>query len=643
MNLACFTKRVFFLALIISLSFRGIFGQSGFLIPYCETPPVIDGIPDEKLNQLKWQEFSYIQKTSEENNDIPVRYKIGYGLNYLYLIIESKSDSIICRDRAYQNGDGFHLVIARPEVDHKSEEFYVLRFSPADTSKKIPARKGVWYYNIDLSGKSLSSATQFVCRSSEGKSYFELMLPWNEIYPYNPLFSDSVGINLCFVKAVGAKEKNYYFLKYDPNIQSELRKREYITVSFQPPSCPVHSCSFAQPEQNNIRSGNNVRLKIVSMSNDVRKITFDISVRSADNNIFTDFTREVLLSGGINRNEFDIPVDRLIPDGYRIVWKCSDNSEGEIPLSILPEINLNDELKTLNDNKMKVSEGDYNSLLFLLQNIMNNYEKIKKYEIAGEIRERYYSYRKDINELANNQSPYSDKRGIFRRAFLSKIDSTLQPYTIKIPDNFDRNKKYPLFVMLHGSGSDDQNMLNDKLTENNFIEIAPFGRGTSNCFTTDGAEIDVKEAIDDVVKNYPVDTSRIVIAGFSMGGYGAYRIFYEYPRLFKGVVVFSGHPSLASKWIGEGFPDFLESKYLLPFRNIPVFIYHSKNDMNCPYDLTLQLVAKLKTAGAEVEFLTASDSGHGLIDKENIQLYYNWLKENIINNTTFKTSNKVVY
>ncbi len=165
-----------------------------------------------------------------------------------------------------------------------------------------------------------------------------------------------------------------------------------------------------------------------------------------------------------------------------------------------------------------------------------------------------------------------------------------------------------------------------ELTEGDFVEIAPYDRGTSNCFTTDGAEIDVREAIDDAIRNYAVDTARIVIAGFSMGGYGAYRIFYEYPRLFKGVAVFSGNPSLATRWIGEGFPDFLYEKYLKPFNGVPAFICHSKNDLNCPYELAKRLVGKLEAAGAKAEFVTSKEGGHGIIDAANISKYCEWLR-----------------
>lgn len=604
------------------------FGQTIEMnIPFFETPLVIDGFPDEGLSALKWQNFS-VAKTNKQNKDFTLRYKMGYNHNYLYLLIETSSDTIIYRDRAYQNGDGFHLVIAKPDSCKPTDEFYVLRFSPGNKSKNLPSRKGVWYYNIDLSSKSLSSATQFACQTSLGKSYFELLLPWSEVYPYHPLFSDSIGINLCFVKAIGDKEKNYYYLKYDEKIQSELSNREYIPVVFEKTKNLTHSYSLARLEKKNIQAGSNLTIKTVSFSQSNTSIAYYFTMRSADNYIYTDLYKEIQLSEGVNINEFVLPVEKLIPGGYKIAWKCSDNSEGEIPFTILPEINFKKEKTALNVLKNNISQGDYNTLLFMLQNLVKAYAKVKEYETAGDIREDYLTFRNYITELKKGNNLLVNKKGIFRRAFLSKIDSTLQPYSIKIPEKLDRNKKYPLFVMLHGSGSDDQNMLNNSLTENDFIEIAPFGRGTSNCFTTDSAEVDVREAIDDVIKNYPIDTSKIIIAGFSMGGYGAYRIFYEYPKLFKGIVVFSGHPNLATKWFGEGYPDFLNNKYLKPFKNIPVFIYHSKNDLNCPYDLTQQLVEKLKKTRAKVEFMTI-DGGHDIIDKDNISMYYKWLKNTI--------------
>ena len=64
-----------------------------------------------------------------------------------------------------------------------------------------------------------------------------------------------------------------------------------------------------------------------------------------------------------------------------------------------------------------------------------------------------------------------------------------------------------------------------------------------------------------------------------------------------------------------------------PFNGVPLFIYHSKNDLNCPYELTERFVGKLEAAGAKIEFVTSEEGGHGIIDTTNISKYYEGLRD----------------
>ena len=605
---------------------RTAFPQTSRLhIPFLETLPVIDGLPDKFADEVQWHEFGYSEKSAETNPDVSERYKLMYDYSFLYLIVESGSDSIVCRDRAYQNGDGLHLVVARPDSDRATDQFYVLRFSPPDISRNIPAGKRVWYYNVDLGWKALGAKTKFACRSDRGKSYFELLLSWDDVYPYNPVFSDSIGINLCFVKAIGDKEKNYYFIKYDDRIQSELSRRKYADVIFEKPNRQPVS-SYAILDRRNIQIADSLNLRIISSTDDECTRSYRTGISSADGFPVSDSSAAVRLSRGFNVVGLSLPVRTLAPGDYTVRWSASDNSNGESAFTVLPRLNYKREVDNLDALRNRTTQGNYNTLRFMLESIFRDYSAIKPYETAGRIGENFISYHNYVSRLSSGTDSLANSRGIFRRAFVSGVDSSLQPYSIKVPKDFSPEKVYPLFVMLHGSGSDDRDVLDGKpLTQGNFIEIAPYGRGTSNCFTTDGAQTDVREAIEDAIRNYPIDTTRIIIAGFSMGGYGAYRIFYEFPKMFRGVAVFSGHPDLASRWIGPGHPNFLDEKYLKPFANIHLFIYHNRNDLNCPYELTEELVGKLRAAGAVVEFVTTDSGGHSLIDDENLNEYYDWL------------------
>ncbi len=602
----------------------------GFPIPFLHFKPVIDGLPDESLSEVGWTTFKEVQISNVSNEPVKVDYFIGYDYSHLYLLIRAESNTIQHRDRAYQNGDGFHLTLARPDPSELAEEFYVLRFSPDDPLRGRPALKSRWYYNIDLSTKSLGPDTRFACQSAGSFSYFELQLSWEDVYPYHPLLANRMGFNLCFVKAIGEKEKNYYFLLPDGKMQSEQSPRKYLTVNFEQANPPAGPCSLVRPLRNNIQTGQEPLVRIMSVLPAGSAMSYSLSLASADNYTYAGLRIDTILNKGRHEMTLELPAGNLTPGGYRLVWRSSDGSGGEIPMTLLPRIDFEIEKTLLESLSGKIPEGDLNTFRFQLENLQAGLGKLKPYETAGAIRERFTEYRDAIDRAESGNNPLRNKTGMFRRAFLSGVDSTLQPYTIKVPAGFDRTKKYPLFVMLHGSGADDQDILRFNPGNDQFIEIAPFGRGTSNCFTSDFAEIDVREAIEDALRNYPIDTTRIVIAGFSMGGYGAYRIFYEYPELFRGVIVFSGHPNLPTKWLGPGFPDFLDDKYLACFEKVPVFIYHSRDDLNCPYDLTVRLAEKLLKAGAELEFVTAAASGHGIIDSSHREENDQWLEEYIL-------------
>jgi dienelactone hydrolase len=65
------------------------------------------------------------------------------------------------------------------------------------------------------------------------------------------------------------------------------------------------------------------------------------------------------------------------------------------------------------------------------------------------------------------------------------------------------------------------------------IVVHPFGRQCVG-FKSAG-EVDVWEAVTDVVKNYPIDAERIVLMGFSMGGAGAWHLGAHYAHAWVAV------------------------------------------------------------------------------------------------------------
>ncbi|RCS54425.1 hypothetical protein DTL42_04585 [Bremerella cremea] len=142
--------------------------------------------------------------------------------------------------------------------------------------------------------------------------------------------------------------------------------------------------------------------------------------------------------------------------------------------------------------------------------------------------------------LLEGKTPWTTQTGLVVRGYRSKIDQTVQPYGLEIPENyhFDQNDPFRLDVWLHGRGerSTEANFIAEHMRKPgqyqpaNTVVLHPFGR-YCNAFKFAG-EIDILEAMDDVKKNYRIDDNRVAIRGFSMGGAGCWQMAVHYPDLF---------------------------------------------------------------------------------------------------------------
>lgn len=90
---------------------------------------------------------------------------------------------------------------------------------------------------------------------------------------------------------------------------------------------------------------------------------------------------------------------------------------------------------------------------------------------------------------------------------------------------------------------------------------------------------------------------------------------------------FAGHPNLASEWLGEPHPNFLDPKNLKIFDGVPVFIYHGLADEALDVKLMQELSEKLVAAGAKVTTSFVPDRGHVYQDDQTHAKYVSWLAE----------------
>lgn len=152
-------------------------------------------------------------------------------------------------------------------------------------------------------------------------------------------------------------------------------------------------------------------------------------------------------------------------------------------------------------------------------------------------RELLKSGRERLSQIKSKKPEYISECGLVVRGYLSKIDGSVQPYGLVVPESYTPKtlSKYRLDVWLHGRG--------EKLTELAFIDqrsrqpgeftpqdafvLHPYGR-YCNAFKFAG-EVDVFEALEHCKKHYRIDEKRLVVRGFSMGGAGCWHLAVHHP------------------------------------------------------------------------------------------------------------------
>ncbi|MCA9026071.1 MAG: prolyl oligopeptidase family serine peptidase [Planctomycetaceae bacterium] len=139
-------------------------------------------------------------------------------------------------------------------------------------------------------------------------------------------------------------------------------------------------------------------------------------------------------------------------------------------------------------------------------------------------------------QLAERKAPWAQQKGLVVRGFRSKLDDTVQPYGLLIPESYttETPARYRCDVWLHGRGerSVELQFIHTRMTNRGAIEpedtivLHPFGR-YSNAFKFAG-EVDVLEALEHAKSQYRIDDERIGMRGFSMGGAGCWQLAVHY-------------------------------------------------------------------------------------------------------------------
>ena len=202
-------------------------------------------------------------------------------------------------------------------------------------------------------------------------------------------------------------------------------------------------------------------------------------------------------------------------------------------------------------------------------------------------------------------------------------NTNLLDYLLFMPKNTSAlvNGKYPLILSLHGigeRGNDLQQLKRDGLAKildgyNTFpfIVVSP-QCPTSTEWYYDRTDTLLKQLMDDVLARYPVDTARVYLTGYSMGGIGSWDMAIRYPNLFAAVAPIAAR--------GEAYAN------ICGMKDVPVWAFHGAKDDVVALFKAEAIVKALQDCGGTVQLTVYPDAYHDSWSRTyNNPGLYNWL------------------
>ncbi|MBD2456052.1 dienelactone hydrolase family protein [Nostoc sp. FACHB-87] len=199
--------------------------------------------------------------------------------------------------------------------------------------------------------------------------------------------------------------------------------------------------------------------------------------------------------------------------------------------------------------------------------------------------------------------------------------SGLLPYLFSAVGE-DANKPAPLVLFLHGArdrGNDLDVLLKWGLprfvNESSSLPYFFLAPQLPEGQTWVERESDVIALLDNLIASRPIDPSRVIISGFSLGTAGAWHIAASHPGRFAGLVAVSGR-----------VPQTLESSQIDALKEIPIQIFQGAKDEKLSIDATQQVVDTLRGVGGTVDFTVLPEGDHFIADEVYTDLkLQNWL------------------
>jgi predicted peptidase len=195
------------------------------------------------------------------------------------------------------------------------------------------------------------------------------------------------------------------------------------------------------------------------------------------------------------------------------------------------------------------------------------------------------------------------------------------PYRLFVPLGYDKNRKYPLLLWLHGGdgrGSDNVRQLTKENQLGTHFWISKQVQATFPVFVLvpqcpsgeNWAEPELNqpgkalqltmEVLTKIQGEFPIDPDRLYLGGQAMGGLGVWSLLQKYPGMWAGALVLAAY---------DNFTD------VDAIAHVPLWVFQGEQDDSVPVDMVRDMMRQLKKAHANLRYTEYRKGDHDVWKK----------------------------
>lgn len=241
--------------------------------------------------------------------------------------------------------------------------------------------------------------------------------------------------------------------------------------------------------------------------------------------------------------------------------------------------------------------------------------------------------------LFHATSAFGQKRetGFLNRSV--SIGDVSYRYQVYLPADYTAKKKWAVILFLHGAGERGQDgvLPTDhgiataiRRHAVRFPAVVVFPQCRADSVWAGAMERNAMRVLEETVKEFNGDPSRLYLTGNSLGGYGTWQFAARHPGKFAAIAPVAGGIVPPAKFLllpeivelerkGDSYIAILKSDN--PYAGVarligktPVWIFHGETDTVVAVTEARKMAEALKAAGGNVKYTEYADKGHGITD-----------------------------